>query len=646
MSALEYIITTLRQRRRELSAPYYVPGLWTDCACTEVQQVNPYDFYAEKLESILASDPIPVVQGESNGGWTRYAIVYNLFPRVTAAFDHTQDGVLWTVPSSDGWRDTGTLLKCIALLPYIQRMNINTVHLLPITSVGQDGKKGTLGSPYAIRNAYKLDENLAEPALCLDVDELFAGFVEAAHRMGIRVVMEFVLRTASRDADWIGEHPEWFYWIREDVSDRQPDSMDSHAFGSPVFPPDLLRRAKDMVHRRDFSALPAPPETYRAMYTRPPRPEEVYFENGRWVGVLQNGMRVRIPGAFSDWPPDDPQPPWTDVTYLRLYEHHEFNYMAYNTLRMYDDRLAQPSQAVHGLWDAITGVIPHYQQKFGIDGVLIDMGHALPMPLKQRIVETARSINPDFAFWDENFLIEQKSVDEGYNAVVGYVLFDFPAADRLRGFLSRLAYERMPIPYFATAENHNTPRAFSRPFGLEFVHYVLAMSVLMPGVPFVHSGFELMETKPINTGLGFSSDMIRQHPSDSLPLFSEWAFDWTRPHNLVGSVRYAFEIRKKYAELLSNPDPATFFLGYSNNPQLIVVARQDQKCTVVLIGNSSMGTTEMGKAYLPVGSYQLAPMWGTGAFHRGAETVALEIQLDKGQVLILEGDESFPRLQK
>jgi hypothetical protein len=39
-------------------------------------------------------------------------------------------------------------------------------------------------------------------------------------------------------------------------------------------------------------------------------------------------------------------------------------------------------------------------------------------------------------------------------------------------------------------------------------------------------------------------------------------------------------------------------------------------------------------------------MWGTGAFHRGSETVALEIQLDKGQVLILEGDESFPRLQK
>ncbi len=98
------------------------------------------------------------------------AIVYNLFPRVTAAYDHAHDDVLSIDPSPEGWRDTGTLLKCIALLPYIQSLGINTVHLLPITSVGQDGKKGTLGSPYGIRNAYELDHKLAEPALGLDVN--------------------------------------------------------------------------------------------------------------------------------------------------------------------------------------------------------------------------------------------------------------------------------------------------------------------------------------------------------------------------------------------------------------------------------------------------------------------------------------------
>ena len=121
--------------------------------------------------------------------------------------------------------------------------------------------------------------------------------------------------------------------------------------------------------------------------------------------------------------------------------------MAYNTIRMYDTRLAQPENAVSDLWDAIVGVIPHYQNDFGIDGVMMDMGHALPMPLKRRVVAAARAINPDFAFWDENFLIEQKSVDEGYNAVLGYMVFDFNTGDKLREFLGRLAHERLPLPF-------------------------------------------------------------------------------------------------------------------------------------------------------------------------------------------------------
>ena len=66
-------------------------------------------------------------------------------------------------------------------------------------------------------------------------------------------------------------------------------------------------------------------------------------------------------------------------------------------------------------------------------------------------------------------------------------------------------------------------------------------------------------------------------------MFSEWAFDWTRPSNLVQSIRYALGIRQKYAELLSNPDPDTMFVGYSDNPHLVVFARQDDDDTVVLL---------------------------------------------------------------
>lgn len=646
MSALQQIIDTLRQRRRDLVQPYHVPGLWVDLQSTAPRAVNPYDFYRDRLEWILAQAPRPLVQGRGNGDWTRQAMVYNLFPRVTAAYDHAHDGVLSIEPSSDGWRETGTLLKSIALLPYIQSLGVNTVHLLPITAVGQDGKKGTLGSPYAIRDPYALDENLAEPALDLSADTLFAGFVEAAHRLGMRVVMEFVLRTSSRDGAWIGQHPEWFYWVRADVPDRQPGSADPTAYGSPIFSEADLATIKARVAQHDLAQLPPPPPEYRALFTPPPRPERVWMEEGRWLGVLEDGTRVRIPGAFTDWPPDDNQPPWTDVTYLRMYDHPDFNYIAYNTIRMYDRRLARPENAVMPLWEAIAGVLPHYQRAFGIDGVMIDMGHALPTPLKQRIVSSARAINPDFAFWDENFMIGQQSVDEGYNAVVGYLLFDFHQADKLRAFLERLAHERLPLPFFATPENHNTPRAATRPYPLQYVHFTLALSILLPGVPFIHSGFELMETKPINTGLGFTDEMIRAHPAETLPLFSAWAFDWTRPDNLVNSVRYALQLRQRYAALLTDPDPDTVFVGYSDTPGFVVFARQNDEQTLVAVASAMFEAREDGRAYLPVCECRLSPLWGTDVAHLGRGAVHLDVSLGNGHVVIFEGGHEFPRLRK
>ncbi len=642
MPALQSIIDSLRTARKDLPTPYYVPGLWIDFETPEVREVNPYDFYAGALQSILDAEPQSLVQGRGGGEWTRRAVVYNLLPRLTTAYDHGHDNALSIEPSPEGWRDTGTLLKTIALLPYVKSLNVNTIHLLPVNSVGQYGKKGALGSPYSIRNACCIDERLAEPALGVDAETLFAGLVEAAHHLGLRVVMEFVLRTASRDADWIGEHPDWFYWIREDVPDRKPGSTSATAYSSPVFSGSDLGRIKDQVARGDHAALPAPPKAYRKLFTPPPSRERVRFEDGQWVGELDDGTRVRVPGAFSDWPPDDNQPPWTDVTYLRMYDHPDFNYVAYNTLRMYDSRLAQPENAVMPLWDAVAGVIPHFQQAFGIDGVLIDMGHALPSDLKARIVSSARQINPDFAFWDENYGISDGTAAEGYNAVVGYMLLDLHRPELLRSFLHRMATERLPLPFFAAPENHNTPRAYSRAFPLEFAHYALIVSILVPGIPFIHSGFELMETRAVNTGLGFSDDMIKANPSNTLPLFNAWAFDWTRPHNLVGSVRYALQIRQRYADLLSDPDPRTFRLGRSDNPNLIVLARQNSAASLVAVANSSLGSHEAGQVVLPVAQIPLSPLWGTAAFGAGEEVLSLPVSLPNGGVQLFDGDHHLP----
>jgi hypothetical protein len=152
------------------------------------------------------------------------------------------------------------------------------------------------------------------------------------------------------------------------------------------------------VREHRFDTLVPPHKIYRDFFTSPPVPELVVKEDGKYIGALPDQTRVKIPGAFADWPPDDNQPPWGDVTYLRMYDHPDFNYIAYNTIRMYDSRLATPQHENRPLWERVVGIIPYYQREFHIDGVMIDMGHALPMALKSEMVKTARTIDPNFAF--------------------------------------------------------------------------------------------------------------------------------------------------------------------------------------------------------------------------------------------------------
>ncbi len=637
MSALQQIIDHLHVQRRDLTTPYLIPGLWIDFQTPAAQNVNPYDFFAQRLQDILDSPRQPVIMGEPGGEWTRYAITYNMFPRLTTAFDHDGSGKLEIGQNRSGWRDTGTLLKAIAFLPFLRSMNFNTVHLLPITAVGQDGKKGTLGSPYAIRNPYKLDENLTEPGLVgVDVETLFKGFMEAAHRLGLRVVMEFVLRTAARDSDWIKEHPEWFYWINADIPDRVAGSRNPKAFGSPIWPHDKLEEIHHRIGRGQLHDLPVPPDSYRKMFTAPPRSENIEMVDGRWYGRLDDGTVARIPGAFTDWPPEDAQPPWTDVTYLRLYDHPDFNYMAYNTLRMYDARIAQPENIVHPLWDAVEGIIPHYQINYGIDGVMLDMGHSLPKPLKQRVVQKARSLDPDFAFWGEDFSIGRHIRDEGYNAVMGYLFYDLHQPEKMQQFIDRISHHDPGITFFTAAENHNTPRHASRQNMLAQCHQALLFMVGLPGMPFICSGFEVFENRPINTGVGFSPDDIRIYPPERLPLFSEYAFDWARKDNLVGAIRYAMHLRRQHCELLSNPDTHTLTAGSSNNPRILVFFRTDEDYILVFAFNMTLYDFQAGEAEIFAQDYIAKGLWGFEGVTRMSERLSIHVELGGGHSMMFK----------
>ena len=527
MQAFQKIIEKLKKLNKNNFVGVHIPAVWSDInANQKIIQVNFAEFLLSQFDAILK------LKAECKNSTTPN--IYNLLVRYCSAFDHNQDGKLQN--ANGGFKETGTFLKTIALLPYLKNLGTEILYLLPITSIGQDGKKGDLGSPYSINNPYKLDENLNEPLLEMPIEEQFKALVEAAHHIGIKVVGEFIFRTSSKDSSIAIEHPEWFYWIKNEVEIRGSDTKLTPEnvykyYGSPFFTEEELVEIRAKIEESDFKNLPEPNAEYQKMFTEPPKKVELI--DGKLIGINSNNEKVKIPGAFADWPPDDIQPAWSDVTYLKLYDNPDFNYIAYNTVRMYDEDLIQPQYEVTDLWRHIENIIPYYQQEFGIDGVMIDMGHALPSKLLRRIIAKARTQNKDFLFWEENFMMSSHSVEQGFNLVLGYLPFDQHNPKKMSEFIESIELQRFPIGCFATQETHNTPRAAVRAGGSEFSKLAFLINKLLPLPTFIHSGFELGEKTPVNTGLGFESFDTKNLTADKLPLFSTAALTWNSANNII-----------------------------------------------------------------------------------------------------------------
>ena len=562
---------------KKTSKDYYVPSLWNlDLGPSHPVKVNFNEYYADVISKIVANSQNNIEYSQSlstiqnthsgiGGDWTYLSTIYNIYPRLTAAYDHDQDGHVGgnekniTLDVDGIFRETGTFLKCIAMLPYIKELGVNVIHCMPITSIGKDGNRGDLGSPYAIKNQYEIDPNLAETCIPFTVEEQFKAFVEAAHILGIRVVLEFVLRTSSLGGDWIKTNPEWFYWI---------DKKRVGEYQSPWFPDNELAEIKKIPDGGGYHF--APNAEYRSLFKSPPKPEQIKVVKGKYVAKTDEGELV-IPGAFADWPPDDIQPAWSDVTYLRMYNYpigtpnNDYNYIAYNTIRFYDPELSKEEHVNRPLWDKIGGVIPYYQENFGIDGVMMDMGHALPKPLMAEVIHKAREIDHDFAFLEENFEIEWSSRMAGYNATLG---FEWRTTGKDKGGIRNVIHkagENLALPFFGSPETHNTPRAMQRG-GQIHSQQMWAINSFLPNcIPFIHSGYELYEDYPINTGLNFTPEETAYYSDHRLGLFFKNSYNWNRQETMIPFMKKITALRNQYFGMIANGDETSLHIHYPEN---------------------------------------------------------------------------------
>lgn len=104
--------------------------------------------------------------------WGRDAVIYELNPRT--------------------FSPTGDFAGVTARLDDLRALGVNVLWLMPIHPLGQLHKKGSIGSPYAVRDYYAINPAYGTKA---DLHRL----VTEAHRRGLRVITDIVINHTAWD---------------------------------------------------------------------------------------------------------------------------------------------------------------------------------------------------------------------------------------------------------------------------------------------------------------------------------------------------------------------------------------------------------------------------------------------------------------
>ena len=107
----------------------------------------------------------------------------------------------------------GTFKAVEKELPRLKRMGVETLWFMPITPIAQKNKKGTLGSQYAAQDYTSINPEFGTL-------EDFKSVVNEAHKMGFKVIIDWVANHTGWDHVWTKTHPD-FYLMDPKTNDFQ-----------------------------------------------------------------------------------------------------------------------------------------------------------------------------------------------------------------------------------------------------------------------------------------------------------------------------------------------------------------------------------------------------------------------------------------
>lgn len=135
----------------------------------EISKENPGYMY-ENYEAIESPD------------WIKQAVIYQLHLRA------------FTGEGFSGLKEK---------LLYLKELGINTIWIMPFNKVGKEKRIGKYGDPYAVYDYYSIDNKFG-------TEHDLINLIEEAHKLEMRVIMDWVINRASIDNVLTTTNPEFF----------------------------------------------------------------------------------------------------------------------------------------------------------------------------------------------------------------------------------------------------------------------------------------------------------------------------------------------------------------------------------------------------------------------------------------------------
>jgi len=102
-------------------------------------------------------------------------------------------------------------------MPRLKNMGVKTLWFMPITPIAQKNKKGSLGSPYAASDFTSINPEFGT------MDD-FKHLVNEAHRLGFKVIIDWVANHTGWDHVWTKTNPE--FYLKENGDFKMASGMD------------------------------------------------------------------------------------------------------------------------------------------------------------------------------------------------------------------------------------------------------------------------------------------------------------------------------------------------------------------------------------------------------------------------------------